>query len=190
MKVFTTLFLFLSVLWAFSQNPNNDSLFNKQFEQKNIEYKLTAGSTYLSFGNNKQMFCSYFHPQASYSINSRFRLNIGGMFVNTNIFGFQPNSEGTGYVPANSGMATFLTIGGTYQAGSKLFITGSIMKNIGNVNATLFPVSNIYSLDLEYKINKELSIGVEINYIQSNGSIFPNRNPYSYGNGLFSPFNY
>lgn len=190
MKLLSIIILLFSTLLLNSQNLNPDSLNYSQLQKKELQYKLTAGTSYLSFGNNQQMFCSYFHPQASYSVNSRFRLNIGGMFVNTNLYGFQPNSEGTGYVPANSSQATLLTIGGSWQAGSRLLISASIMKNINPVQNSIFPISDIYSLNAEYKINSKLSIGVEINYIKTNSPILLNRNPYSFGNSFASPFIY
>ncbi|HBS86125.1 MAG: hypothetical protein A2W91_07800 [Bacteroidetes bacterium GWF2_38_335] len=177
MKILFLILAFIFSVGLFAQ-PGSDSL---RIESNRIGSGITVGTSFISAGNGKTMYCSYFAPHVEYDLTSRFRINVGGMLVNTNLFGVQPDeTSSSGYAVSNGAFSTFLYLSGSYELSSKLVVSGTVFKSVrSNSYSSNSPVLDIYELGLEYKFNDNFSVGIEMKYINSNMPIGMFSNPYA-----------
>jgi hypothetical protein len=171
-------------------------LLKKPELSKRVNFDLSAGTSFMyskDFGSGTS---TYIAPSLKYKFTPRLNLNVGVMFVNSNIaynrflpfyqepsvvFRTKPVNKVLAYASAN------------YMLSERLTVSGSVVRDLNSsqgygVNST--PSVQSMSLHMDYKLTKNISVGAGMHmsqggYFGSPGNSFGFNPSYNY-NPLFN----
>ncbi len=163
-------------------NENNQE--QKADDKKsNLQYSVNVGTSVSTgyLGNALNVFAE---PELRYRLSPRWSISTGFLIMNSNISDLYSDR----YKGRYNAVSTYVTAAATYHASEKLRITGEILYGMNKSPFTFDGNKNnseyYLRFSAEYKINKSLSLGVEIINQKTNFSPFSN---IYYGN-RFSTF--
>jgi len=187
-----------------SESNNNSSLLYsypdrniKPLFNRNPDFNLTIGSGISTYPGGSVSLNSYIAPSMSYYVNTNLKIDIGGVFSNTNsptpsIFPSEQSNN-------NFNRPSYYSIyaHGMYRIGERLMITGSVIQEksdvpgpkpvynyLGNNSTNLMERSfKSFSMGFNYKISDYLNIGAEVRVSDGFNPYYSpyrrHRNPFS-----------
>lgn len=197
---FIIVLIFISTS-VFSQNSvdkdlwyskdNNDA---KVTYKANVNYNVTAGSSFSSFGRNQNAFTYYTAPSATIQATKKFSMTVGFMFSQSQGSMLMANYEGGLTQRSVNQSQAIVYASGAYQVNPNVTVFASAYydMNSRNTPASQRNPYNAYgsegfTVGAEFKVGKNSKIGVQFQYDKGSN---PYMNPYGgFGGGNFGGMN-
>lgn len=150
--------------------------------QQRTRYQLNAGSMFGG-GFGGRGFATYVAPELSHWVNNRFRLSAGIMLMNS-----QFSYAGAEGRQRNGQMnQAIIYASGSYLVNDRLMVSGTAFQDMNSrnnfqVNPYFASPTRGMSVNAEYKVTKNFSVGAGFSTVQGNGY-----NGF-YGPGMGQPF--
>lgn len=165
-----------SDMW-YSKEENND----KVSYNANVNYNMSAGSSFSSFGNNASAFSYYAAPSASIPISGKTSLTVGFIMSQTQYSGMlgPEGSRGKSY----SQTQAIVYVSGSHQINENVTVFASGYYDMNKRNQPQGTQNNPYSpygsegfsVGAEFKVGERTRIGIQVQYDKGSNPFY---NPY------------
>ncbi|MFC2097122.1 hypothetical protein ACFLSI_02185 [Bacteroidota bacterium] len=160
------------------------------------DFGVEIGSSFM-FGGNRSMLNNYINPHASFNPADKLHLSVGTFFMMSTLPANLISAETVNAQPGRNLSSAYIHGSAEYLINEKLSIRGTFFYEIDPFNKNQFQQntkslnSHYYSIGMDYKINKNIQIGVEFSQVKTDDPFFLyNTNPFGNRSGLRHPFDY
>lgn len=145
-----------------------------------IDYKLTAGTSFISAKGFGSGTSTYIAPELTYKFTPRFHLSAGVMILRSNLpFNRYQLLSNERSVVVKRGPSTraIAYVSGDYLINSRLSVSGTLMKDLSSPsNFNKYGYNNSFqamSLNMDYKLTDHITIGAGVHMTQGNNWDYP-----------------